>query len=67
MNKFSLLCYAALLPVLLWQGCKCDDWSDPDCPNYCVDETDPRCPNQLQARLFAGILEQSLDLSVINF
>ena len=38
MNKSFPLRYAlllALLPLLLWQGCKrCDDPSDPDCKNY---------------------------------
>ncbi|MEL7065750.1 MAG: hypothetical protein AAFP00_18560, partial [Bacteroidota bacterium] len=32
--------------ILLIASCKpCDDWTDPDCPNYCVDETNPLCPN----------------------
>jgi len=32
--------------LLLIASCKpCDDWTDPECPNYCVDETNPLCPN----------------------
>ncbi|MDX2249989.1 MAG: hypothetical protein SF052_24615, partial [Bacteroidia bacterium] len=26
-------------------GCKCDDPTNPECPNYCGDETNPECPN----------------------
>ena len=32
--------------ALTTSGCKkCDDPTDPECPNYCVDETNPECPN----------------------
>ena len=48
MNKFrSLLItvFAGFFSLHL-AGCKkCDDYTNPECPNYCIDETDPNCPN----------------------
>ena len=47
MNKTLLYAMGLIFMIALTtSGCKkCDDPTDPECPNYCVDETDPACPN----------------------
>ena len=43
---YSLIPLFLFVLFLFLPGCrKCDDPTDPECPNYCVDETNPECPN----------------------
>ncbi|MEZ4775016.1 MAG: hypothetical protein R3D00_17665 [Bacteroidia bacterium] len=47
MNRYALIFCGVIFLLLtaLLTGCKCDDPTNPECPNYCVDETNPECPN----------------------
>lgn len=43
MSKF--LCFLTLIGLLAWGGCRCNDPSNPDCPDYCDDPTNRDCFN----------------------
>ena len=41
----KLLYFLTLIGLLAWGGCKCNDPSNPDCPDYCDDPTNRDCYN----------------------
>ncbi|MDX2246423.1 MAG: hypothetical protein SF052_06595 [Bacteroidia bacterium] len=47
MSKYAVIFGGVIFFLLtgLLTGCKCDDPTNPECPNYCGDETNPECPN----------------------